>query len=246
MESKIESFITKEYLLSQLVNFNKEILNDLYYRKSYGESVESKTNTLIGEDENLSVREIVKNLQKMSLHIVDKLPMPNSEEVDTDGLYIVPDTNSIDEKAKQFVYVITVEDNVNKWLCISTPSNVFENERINFTDAFTRVSNKYSLRTSFTTGLLLLEYVKANGETQNYLGSDCYCYDFLTTDFVDCCVFYNEETGNVYYFSELSYKNIDAASTSYTSTCNITDTETINSLANTIQNPEGDLVNGDE
>lgn len=244
MENKIESFITKEYLLSQLVNFNKDILADLYYRRSYGESVESKLNTLIGEDKDLSVNEIITNLKKMSLHLVDELPMPNSEEVDVDGLYIIQDANSVDEKAKQFVYVIKTENGVNKWACISTPSNVFESERIDFNSAFERIYNKYALKTSFTTGLLMLEYVKAQNIVQNYLGSDCYCYDFLTTSFLDCCIFYNEATGNIYYFSELNYKDVDAAATSYTSTCNITDTETINTLANTIQNPEGDLVNG--
>lgn len=254
---EIAKFLTNETLLTNLQNFNKYILNKIYYKKEKGEELEKKISKIIGNDDNISIRGLIKQLKKISkifLKENEKLPDVNDDSVDTDSLYIYKDKNAIDEKCAYYLY--TPKENsegIKKWACISAPSNVYETVNIDFVKAFNRAKNKFTKKAAFTSYINLVNYLIENNKTILYDGYKCFSDDFLThdkdnnQDFKACCVLYNKEKNFLYYF-ETSLNNIEPftiCKSENTFKLDLVDEQFLaNKKALTIQNPKGGLANG--
>lgn len=246
MEQKFKKFITLNHLLEELKNFNKEILSKKYFKKNKGEELEKKVSKIIGTDENISIRDMVKKLNKISKVFLlenEKLPDANGDEADINTIYLYKDESSIDERNSYYIYTLKEDElGVKKWACISAPSYIFETEQINFSSAFDRAEKKFTQKTGFASYQNLIDFLKAKNQIYRYLSRDSFYYNFLTKDFNNCCCIYTAATNMLYYFNTIN-SNIqpnEKAAKEYN--INTEKTEATK-LANTIQNPNGDKIN---
>ena len=152
METKELKIIDKEYLKNTIINLDKSFLSKKYALITETEAIENKIKKIIGINnseqlENPNIDDIIgiriNNINKISKHFVEQLPNPN--EADENGLYIIQDKNSIDEVCKFFVCIVVVQDGLKKWAIISSPSPILETEDINFEEEFGYCDNKMSI-----------------------------------------------------------------------------------------------------
>ena len=149
METKELKIIDKEYLKNTIINLDKSFLSKKYALITETEAIENKIKKIIGTNnseqlENPDIDDIIgiriNNINKISKHFVEQLPNPN--EADENGLYIIQDKNSIDEVCKFFVCIVVVQDDLKKWAIVSSPSPILETEDINFKTEFGYCKNK--------------------------------------------------------------------------------------------------------
>ena len=149
METKELKIIDKEYLKNTIINLDKSFLSKKYALITETEAIENKIKKIIGTNnseqlENPNIDDIIgiriNNINKISKHFVEQLPNPN--EADENGLYIIQDKNSIDEVCKFFVCIVVIQDGLKKWAIISSPSPILETEDINFEEEFGYCDNK--------------------------------------------------------------------------------------------------------
>ena len=141
METNLGYFIDKDYLKNSFINYDKDFLFKKYYLKSDGEKIE---NTLeeFAEETNENINKL--RFKKYYLESEEDLPNPN--EADYNGIYIVLDSKSIDEKCNNFLYsVIEKEDNTKTWAVLSTPSYLFETENLDYDKEFEKYKRKNEL-----------------------------------------------------------------------------------------------------
>lgn len=141
METNLGYFIDKEYLKNSFINYDKDFLFKKYYLKSDGEKVENALEEFT-EETNEKINEL--RFKKYYLESEEDLPNPN--EADYNGIYIVLDSKSIDEKCNNFLYsVIEKEDNTKTWAVLSTPSYLFETENLDYDKEFEKYKRKNEL-----------------------------------------------------------------------------------------------------
>lgn len=141
METNLGYFIDKNYLKNSFINYDKDFLFKKYYLKSDGEKVENALEEFT-EETNEKINEL--RFKKYYLESEEDLPNPN--EADYNGIYIVLDSKSIDKKYNNFLYsVIEKEDNTKTWAVLSTPSYLFETENLDYDKEFEKYKRKNEL-----------------------------------------------------------------------------------------------------
>ena len=141
METNLGYFIDKDYLKNSFINYDKDFLFKKYYLKSDGEKVENALEEFT-EETNEKFNEL--RFKKYYLEREEDLPNPN--EADYNGIYIVLDSKSIDEKCNNFLYsVIEKEDGTKTWAVLSTPSYLFETENLDYDKQFEKYKRKNEL-----------------------------------------------------------------------------------------------------
>ncbi len=246
MEQKFKKFITLNHLFEEFKNFNKKILSKKYFKKDKGEILEEKVSKIIGNDENISIRDMIEKLKKISrTFILDgkELPDANGKEADINCLYLYRDKDAIDEKSVYYIYTLKEDETgTRKWACISAPSYVYETEQINFQTAFDRAEKKFTRKTSFVSYQNLIDFLKKKNQIYRYKGRDSFYYDLLTNDFKDCCCVYTEATKMLYYFETIKNNIQLEVEADKQFNVNVDRLEATN-LANIVQNPDGEPVN---
>lgn len=141
METNLGYFIDKDYLKNSFINYDKDFLFKKYYLKSDGEKIENALKEFT-EETNKNINEL--RFKKYYLESEEDLPNPN--EADYNGIYIVLDSKSIDKKYNNFLYsVIEKEDNTKTWAVLSTPSYLFETENLDYDKEFEKYKRKNEL-----------------------------------------------------------------------------------------------------
>ena len=141
METNLGYFIDKDYLKNSFINYDKDFLFKKYYLKSDGEKVENALEEFT-EETNEKINEL--RFKKYYLESEEDLPNPN--EADYNGIYIVLDSKSVDEKCNNFLYsVIEKEDGTKTWAVLSTPSYLFETENLDYDKEFEKYKRKNEL-----------------------------------------------------------------------------------------------------
>lgn len=141
METNLGYFIDKDYLKNSFINYDKDFLFKKYYLKSDGEKVENALEEFT-EETNEKINEL--RFKKYYLESEEDLPNPN--EADYNGIYIVLDSKSIDEKCNNFLYsVIEKEDGTKTWAILSAPSYLFETENLDYDKEFEKYKRKNEL-----------------------------------------------------------------------------------------------------
>ena len=248
METKELKIIDKEYLKNTIINLDKSFLSKKYALITETEAIENKIKKIIGTNnseqlENPNIDDIIgiriNNINKISKHFVEQLPNPN--EADENGLYIIQDKNSIDEVCKFFVCIVVIQDGLKKWAIISSPSPILETEDINFEEEFGYCDNKMSIigKKSFYNFQELKTYVDEKNidqsirtENEGEINGN-YCQFFYKIDnkvkVIDVLVGNN---GNLYfkYKGQAFYKKVEKQ----------------DNFAQSVINPEGDEQTNNE
>lgn len=139
--------VTKEYLIDNFINFDKDFLLNKYYLKNEGDEINKKISAIVGGNNLNSVSsdgyviDCINKSKKLTKYYVETLVNPN--DADENGIYLILDKNSIDEKNKFFVYTVIEQNGLKCWACISAPSVVFEQDNLDFDKEFTKYERKY-------------------------------------------------------------------------------------------------------
>lgn len=151
MIDKKLNLIDKEYLEDTIINLDKEFLSKKYYLKKNGENLKNLIIKIIGEEkfqefeentyDNGFVKELIDD-EKTTKYFINEEELPNPNDADEKGYYIILDKNSIDEKCKFFVYTIINQNNVKTWAVISSPSVLFEVNNLDFDKEFVKYKRK--------------------------------------------------------------------------------------------------------
>lgn len=134
-EREAAYFIDKNYLLNSFVQFNKSVVAKQYYDIAKGNKVRSDLDALTGEYTGLSIQDVFKktNTLKKTLITTKTLPMPASAEPNV--LYLLQ--SDTEAQCNFFLYTtVKDEEGAYKWACLSSPSNVFEKEDLDFEEEF--------------------------------------------------------------------------------------------------------------
>lgn len=141
METNLGYFIDKDYLKNSFINYDKDFLFKKYYLKSDGEKIK---NTLKEFTEETA--ENINELRFKKYYLKSEEDLPNPNKADYNGIYIILDSKSIDEKCNNFLYsVIEKEDNTKTWAVLSTPSYLFETENLDYDKEFKKYERKSEL-----------------------------------------------------------------------------------------------------
>lgn len=139
--------VTKEYLINNFINFDKDFLLNKYYLKNEGNEINNKISAIVGGTDLNSVSsdgyviDCINKSKKLTKYYVETLVNPN--DADENGIYLILDKNSIDEKSKFFVYTVIEQNGLKCWACISAPSVVFEQDNLDFDKEFIKYERKY-------------------------------------------------------------------------------------------------------
>lgn len=141
METNLGYFIDKDYLKNSFINYDKDFLFKKYYLKSDGEKIENSL-----EEFTKEANENINKLRFKKYYLESEEDLPNPNEADYNGIYIVLDSKSIDEKCNNFLYsVIEKEDGTKTWVVLSTPSYLFETENLDYDKEFEKYKRKSKL-----------------------------------------------------------------------------------------------------
>ena len=174
MVTKILKLIDKEYLQNTILNFEKKILKNKYYTIVNGKKIENNLNKIFGSDfineipksiyDGNLIDKIIEDKGKLNKYFVNsEKDLPNANDAEFNAIYIVLDTNSIDEKVKYLLYTIYKDENgVKTWKPISSQSVVFEEEDIDFETEFNNLDILNTNPMSFINFDSLYEYIKSN------------------------------------------------------------------------------------
>jgi len=157
--------VTKEYLINNFINFDKDFLLNKYYLKNEGNEINKKISAIVGGTDLNSVSsdgyviDCINKSKKLTKYYVETLINPN--DADENGIYLILDKNSIDEKSKFFVYTVIEQNGLKCWACISAPSVVFEQDNLDFDKEFIKYERKYKYSKDycFINWSELLEYI---------------------------------------------------------------------------------------
>jgi len=139
--------VTKEYLINNFINFDKDFLLNKYCLKDEGDEINKKISAIVGGNDLNSVSsdgyviDCINKSKKLTKYYVETLINPN--DADENGIYLILDKNSIDEKSKFFVYTVIEQNGLKCWACISAPSVVFEQDNLDFDKEFIKYGRKY-------------------------------------------------------------------------------------------------------
>lgn len=204
METNLGYFIDKDYLKKSFINYDKNFLFKKYYLKSDGEKIENALEEFVEE-----TNENINKLRFKKYYLESEEDLPNPNEADYNGIYIVLDSKSIDEKCNNFLYsVIEKEDGTKTWAVLSTPSYLFETENLDYDKEF----EKYKRKSELSGYLCFYNFYSLYTTIKNLTNQDGgrYTWDFYRNNE------YNFESVKISVTqSDAKYKSNDEADSEY-------------------------------